>query len=122
MNRLFFTMAFTLLALFSCKGYGDLSVAEFDEMRQDDAVQLVDVRTPDEFAEGHLPGASNLDWYAEDFIDLAKGALDPARPVMVYCRSGKRSKEAAQKPADMGYTNIYEFGGINTRTGEAVAE
>lgn len=104
MNRLFLTMAFSLFALFSCKGYGDLSVAEFDKMLADDAsVQLVDVRTPDEFAEGHLPGAVNVDWNAEGFLDEARGLLDPARPVMLYCRSGRRSAEAAGKLTEEGF-------------------
>ena len=97
-------MAFSLFALFSCKGYGDLSVAEFDKMLADDAtVQLLDVRTPDEFAEGHLPMAVNVDWNADGFLDQAKGVLDPAWPVMVYCRSGRRSAEAAKVLSDAGY-------------------
>ena len=47
---------------------------------------------------------------------------DYNKTVLVYCRSGRRSKQAAQKLFDMGYTNLYEFGGINTWTGEIVAE
>ena len=91
-------MAFSLIGLFSCKGYKDLSADAFEKMLQEDgAAQLVDVRTPEEYAAGHIPGAINIDWFADDFIDKAKASLTTDRPVMVYCRSGKRSAKAAWK-------------------------
>lgn len=91
-------MAFSLIGLISCKGYKDLSADAFEKMLQEDgAAQLVDVRTPEEYAAGHIPGAINIDWFADDFIDKAKASLTTDRPVMVYCRSGKRSAKAAWK-------------------------
>ncbi len=91
-------MAFSLIGLFSCKGYKDLSADAFETMLSEDGTaQLVDVRTPEEYAAGHIPGAINLDWFADDFIDKAKASLTTDRPVMVYCRSGKRSAKAAWK-------------------------
>ena len=98
MKHLSLFMAFSLIGLFSCKGYKDLSADAFEKMLQEDgAAQLVDVRTPEEYAAGHIPGAINIDWFADDFIDKAKASLTTDRPVMVYCRSGKRSAKAAWK-------------------------
>ena len=91
-------MAFSLIGLFSCKGYKDLPADAFEKMLSEDGTaQLVDVRTPEEYAAGHIPGAINIDWFADDFIDKAKASLTTDRPVMVYCRSGKRSAKAAWK-------------------------
>ncbi len=91
-------MAFSLIGLFSCKGYKDLPADAFETMLSEDGTaQLVDVRTPEEYAAGHIPGAINIDWFADDFIDKAKASLTTDRPVMVYCRSGKRSAKAAWK-------------------------
>ena len=86
----------SLLSLLSCKGQKDLSVEEFYQMLSTDGtVQLLDVRTPKEYSEGHIPGAMNIDWLAEGFTEAAVAALDPSRPVMVYCRRGRRSAEAS---------------------------
>ncbi len=78
---------------------------------------ILDVRRPDEFALGHIPGAIN---YAnEDIRNEAPAVLpDKDRLIYVYCRSGRRSKEAASKLAAMGYSNLVEFGGILDWTGE----
>ena len=82
---------------------------------------LVDVRRPDEFNEGHIQDAINIP--NEEITDSMPPALpDKNQMILIYCRSGNRSKEAAQKLADMGYTNVYEFGGINTWEGEIVSE
>lgn len=106
-------MCFSLFTLFSCKGYKDLSVNEFETMlAQDQTVQLVDVRTPEEFAEGHLPGALNIDWRGEGFVEKAGAALDKNRPVMVYCRSGRRSAEAASALDGIGFKTYNMKGGI----------
>ena len=72
--------------------------------------QLVDVRTPEEFSEGHLVGAQNIDWQNEDFA-INVGALDKSKPVLVYCRSGNRSKEAADYLFSNGFTTVYELDG-----------
>lgn len=106
-------MAFSFLSLFSCKGYKDLTVNEFADMLQTDAtVQLVDVRTSEEFAEGHLGGALNIDWKADGFADKAAASLAPDRPVMVYCRSGRRSAEAATVLDGLGFKTYNMKGGI----------
>ena len=113
MKRFVITMAFTLFTLFSCKGYKDLSVSEFEAMlAQDASVQLLDARTPEEFAENHLPGAVNIDWRAGGFAEKAQALLDPDRPVIVYCRSGRRSAEAAAALDGIGFKTYNLKGGI----------
>ena len=70
--------------------------------------------------EGHIEGAILIpNESIEDERPKELGDLDQV--ILIYCRSGRRSKEAAQKLADMGYGNIYEFGGINTWTGKIVS-
>ena len=105
-------MAFCFFSLFSCKGFKDLSVNEFETMlSQDRTVQLLDVRTPEEFAENHLPGAVNIDWRGEAFPEKVQ-VLDKARPVLVYCRSGRRSAEAAAMLDGIGFKTYNMKGGI----------
>ena len=88
-------------------------------MAKNDGHIIVDVRRQDEYDEGHIPGAILIP--NESITDKKPSELpDLDQIILVYCRSGRRSKEAAQKLADMGYTNIYEFGGIIDWTGETV--
>ena len=113
MKRALLLMCFSFLGLFSCKGYKDLTVNEFETMlAQDPAAQLVDVRTPEEFAENHLPGAVNIDWRGEGFAEKAQAQLDAGRPVLVYCRSGRRSAEAAGVLDGIGFKTYNMKGGI----------
>lgn len=92
-------------------------------MEKDDGHIVVDVRRVDEYEEGHIPGAICIP--NEEIGDKKPDALpDTDQIILVYCRSGRRSKEASQKLFDMGYTNVYEFGGIldwtwETETGGA---
>ena len=85
----------------------------------DTAVQIVDVRTPAEFASGHIPNAVNVDVNGINF-DKQISALDKKRPVAVYCRSGARSKHAARKLSRMGF-KVYELDrGVMNWNGEIV--
>lgn len=79
---------------------------------------LLDVRRPDEYESGHIPGARLLT--NETMTDEKAAAVIPGKDtaVFVYCRSGRRSKEAAKKLAGYGYTNVVEIGGILDYTGE----
>lgn len=72
--------------------------------------QLLDVRTPDEFRQGHIPGSLNLNWNDSTFASQMV-ALDPRKPVLVYCLSGGRSRQAAQKLAQAGFRRIHELSG-----------
>ena len=81
---------------------------------------ILDVRTPEEFAEKHIPNAINVPNEVigtEEIVELP----DKDQLILVYCRSGNRSKQASEKLVALGYTNIYEFGGINDWTGETVS-
>ena len=81
---------------------------------------LLDVRTQAEFDQAHIPGAVCI---PNETIgtDEIPALPDKNQLILVYCRSGNRSKQAAEKLAQLGYTNIVEFGGINTWTGETVS-
>ncbi|MBO7677456.1 MAG: hypothetical protein J6S49_08080 [Erysipelotrichaceae bacterium] len=89
-------------------------------MEKNDGHVIVDVRRQDEYDEGHIPGAILI---PNESIDKERPELLPDlnQIILIYCRSGNRSKQASQKLADMGYANIYEFGGIIDWTGEIVA-
>ncbi len=88
-------------------------------MAQETGYVILDVRRPDEFAAGHIPNAINVPNEtigAEEIPELP----DKDQLIMVYCRSGRRSKEASEKLVKLGYTNIVEFGGILDWKGETV--
>ena len=90
-------------------------------MDLDDGHVIVDARRQDEYDEGHIPGAICIP--NESITDSMPSELpDLEQVILVYCRSGRRSKEAAQKLFDMGYTNVFEFGGIIDWTGEVITE
>lgn len=102
------------------KNFTMISQDEAKEMmNKSDGHIIVDVRRQDEYDSGHIPGAILI---PNESIEKKKPKQlpDTEQIILIYCRSGNRSKQAAQKLADMGYTNIYEFGGINTWTGEIV--
>ena len=100
--------------------YTQITQEEAKEMmKKDDGHIIIDVRRQDEYDEGHIPGAVLIP--NESITDKQPEELPKLdQIILVYCRSGRRSKEASQKLADIGYTNVYEFGGINTWTGEIV--
>lgn len=80
-------------------------------------VQLVDVRTSQEYKEGHIKGARNIDFFAEDFVEQFQD-LDKEKPVYIYCRSGNRSSKASKKLAEAGFKKIIDLeGGYKAWTG-----
>lgn len=100
--------------------YAQISMAEAKEIFEsgvDGSYIILDVRREDEFAEGHIPGAINI---ANETIGAEAPAElpDKNQVIYVYCRSGNRSKQASEKLAALGYTNIIEFGGIIDWTGD----
>lgn len=100
----FMTLIF-VFGIFSCQNrhvFKSVELQEFKTEIEKPGVQLLDVRTPKEFAEGHIPGAMNIDVNASDF-DENIATLDKERGVAVYCRSGRRSKVAANKLANAGF-------------------
>lgn len=74
-------------------------------------VQLVDVRRPNEFLEGHIEGALNIDFLEDGFAQKVERKLDKDKPVMLYCRSGRRSAAAARELEALGFKEIYDLKG-----------
>ena len=93
--------------------YQQITQEAAKEMMDTQEVVILDVREQHEYDSGHIPGAVLLPvgTITEDTAAAVIDDLDTV--VLVYCRSGNRSKTAAQALADLGYTNVYEFGGIN---------
>ena len=115
-------LAATFLLSACDKGYEHISQDKAMQiMEEESGYLIVDVRRPDEFAEGHIEGAINVP--NEEIADEVLEELpDTDQLLLVYCRTGRRSKEAAEKLAEIGYTNVYEIGGINTWPGTIVTE
>ena len=90
-------------------------------MKQESDYIILDVRRPDEFAEGHIPNAINIPNESIGTTEIPQLPLKN-QLILVYCRSGRRSKEASEKLVALGYTNIVEFGRILDWTGETVKE
>lgn len=107
------------LMLTGCAGAGN-QTNSYRQISMDEAVTMMaeesgyiilDVRTPEEFAEKHIPNAINVPNETIGTDEISQ-LPDKNQLIMVYCRSGRRSKEAAEKLVKLGYTNIVEFGGI----------
>ena len=108
--------SFLTLTGFSCSQGGvqaqtKTSVDDFEALQiKGDELQLVDVRTPEEYAAGHLEGAKLIDFYEEGFSQELE-QLDKKRPVLVYCASGNRSGKTAVLLGEMGFKKIYDLDG-----------
>ena len=89
-------------------------------MAQETGYIILDVRRPDEFAAGHIPNAINVPNESIGTSEIPE-LPDKNQLILVYCRSGRRSKEASEKLVKLGYTNIVEFGGIIDWKGETVS-
>lgn len=108
-------MAICAVSAFGCNRSDSIvsvSVREFENELKSDSVQLLDVRTPDEYAEGHINGAINIDVRADGFEDRAARELSKDLIVLVYCRSGRRSLTAAEILTKLGYKVVNLKGGI----------
>lgn len=96
------------------KGYQQISQEEAKEMMDNQEVLILDVREQDEYDSGHIPGAVLLPVGSITEESAAEVIPEKDATVLVYCRSGNRSKTAAKALVELGYTGIYEFGGITT--------
>ncbi|MBR8759535.1 Thiosulfate sulfurtransferase GlpE [Porphyromonas levii] len=108
MNKLFYVLAMSLLSFLmgACgtpEGVENMGVEAFSKAIASDKVQLVDVRTAEEFAEGHIEKAQNIDVTSGNFMQKATSSLDKSHPVYVYCRTGGRSMQAATMLAKQGF-------------------
>ena len=119
---LLFILLFLLIFSVGCKSanesYITITTAEAVQMMEEkDGYIILDVRTYEEYDEGHIPNAINIpvDSINEDNI---KALNDKDQLILVYCRSGNRSKTASKKLVELGYKNVVDFGGIISWTGE----
>ena len=129
MKKRFWLFAAAALLLLAGCGAAEQPGSTYRQITQEEAAKLMaeqsdylllDVRTQAEFEQAHIPGALCIpnETIGSDEIPALP---DKNQLILVYCRSGNRSKQAAEKLAQLGYTNIVEFGGINTWTGETVS-
>ena len=117
-------LLFSALALTACgSASSELSFqqismdAAITQMAEEDNFILLDVRTPEEFSEGHIPGAINIPNENIGESDITE-LPDKGQRIYVYCRSGNRSKQASAKLVNLGYSNVVEIGGIIDYHGE----
>ena len=123
----FITLLLSVLFLAGCAlpagqevSYRQINMDEAITMMEEGSGYIIlDVRTPEEFADKHIPGAINI---PNETISTEEIPELPNKDqlILVYCRSGNRSKQASEKLVALGYTNIVEFGGINDWPGEIV--
>lgn len=109
------TCLLAVLGLTTACGQGNFentNVQGFAELIADSGVVILDVRTAAEFAEGHLQGAILIDQSQSDFVEKAKAVLPMDKKIAIYCRSGRRSANAAGKLGDIGYKCVNLKGGI----------
>ena len=119
-NKRFLIMLLTLALPFGCVGCSDGGSATYEQISGAEAKALmdsesgyiiIDARTQEEYDQGHIPGAIMIPEY--EIADRAEKELpDKDQLILVYCRSGRRSKIAAEELVKLGYTNVKEFGGI----------
>ena len=108
-------LGFLFLAVTACATGDDksktaLDAKSFSKKQEETKGAIVDVRTPKEFNEGHLQNAKNFNWKGSDF-DKEVSSLKKSEPIFVYCRSGRRSAEAASRMRAMGFKEVYELAG-----------
>lgn len=123
-----FSILILLLLVSGCgknKGENSYHQIGMDEavsiMEEEENYVILDVRTAEEYSQMHIPNAINIpneSIHKQELPELP----DKDQLILVYCRSGNRSRQASQKLADIGYTNVLEFGGINDWTGEIVSK
>ena len=115
MNKLFAAVSVVFMLMSSCiigQTKYDIELDEFEKKMASEKYLLVDVRTAEEFAEGHIKGAINIDYLAESFtIEIQE--LDLENPVLLYCRSGNRSGKAMKIMNELEFIEVYNLeGGI----------
>ena len=119
-NKRFLLMLLTLALPFGCVGCSNGGSASYDQISGAEAKALmdsesgyiiIDARTQEEYDQGHIPGAILIPEY-EIAVRAENELPDKDQLILVYCRSGRRSKIAAEELVKLGYTNVKEFGGI----------
>src|SRR6187431_1206787 len=102
--------------IFSCNAQTTPAVKTIDvttyseKIKETPNAQILDVRTPEEYATGHIENSDNVDWLGQSFV-LKTDKYDKTKPVYVYCKSGGRSAKASEKLAELGFTTVYNLDG-----------
>lgn len=103
-----------LLSLSACAAntpqHEVITAQQAQQLLQENSLQILDIRTAEEFANGHLTGAQNLDFYASDFTQQLQ-TRDPKQPYLLYCASGRRSAEAHRQMQALGFEQVYDIQG-----------
>lgn len=112
MKKLFLIL-FTSLFLMSCKGqetehFKILDSAQYEQVTSENKVTVIDVRTPQEYQDGHIKNAQNINVQSADFKAKMEN-FDKDKPIYIYCRSGARSAKAGKILEDMGFKEIYDL-------------
>lgn len=111
-----FCIVFLSLSMVSCYGQNAKNIKNLEPKAFSIALtsipnaQIIDVRTPQEFAAGHLENAQNIDWLGDNF-DATIQKLDKTKPIFIYCKTSNRSSQAAEKLEKLGFENIYNMQG-----------
>lgn len=114
-KTLYFFLFVTIfsLSMWACTGkdakYKNLTSGQFEQLIKDTNIQLVDVRTLAEHMEGHIPGSLNINVQDKEFASCVDDLLDKNRPIALYCRSGRRSRKAAELLIEKGYQKVYNL-------------
>lgn len=114
MRKIYLSLGLLILLTLSCakeqEGVNLVDSNGFEKQMEETTSQIVDVRTPREFSEGHIANAVNMDVTSDDFESKIE-ALDKEKPVMVYCKAGGRSAKAAGILKDKGFKQVYDLDG-----------
>ena len=114
MKNIFLSLSVLVLITCSCvkqqEGVALVDSNKFEEQMQEPTSQIVDVRTPEEFMEGHIANAINIE-VTDDSFESKIATLDKEKPVMVYCKAGGRSAKAAAILRDNGFKHVYDLDG-----------
>jgi rhodanese-related sulfurtransferase len=105
-------LIFILTILFSCnlsdKIINEITTADFKSLNSVEDIQLIDVRTIEEYNSGYIGGALNIDFYKSSFIDSIN-VLDKSKTTVIYCKSGNRSSKSALMMKSLGFKNVYNL-------------
>lgn len=99
------------MGFFSCNGIDsdrNIPIQNYEPKNQD---KLVDIRTPEEFSEGHLQGAVNIDFFEDDFVDTFQHHFAKSDTIYIYCKSGGRSSKAFKMLDELGFKNLIHLDG-----------
>ena len=113
MYKYFFLLLFPFLIISQENNqvYEVLSYDDFKNQISNNKVLLFDVRTMEEYNNGHLKGSVNIDFYEEELFNKFFKKVEKSKPIYIYCRSGNRSKKSSEKLQELGFVKVYDLEG-----------